>query len=62
MLAAGATYDLTLCGGAVQDDANADGDLDHLATDALTITGNDATIRNTCTDERVIDVLTEPAA
>jgi predicted outer membrane repeat protein len=57
VLQAGATYDLTLCGGAGQEDANADGDLDHIAPEALSITGNDATIRNTCPDERVIHLV-----
>lgn len=57
VLQAGATYDLTLCGGAVQENANADGDLDHFAPEGLSITGNGAVIRNTCPDERVIHLV-----
>ncbi len=57
VLQAGAEYQLTLCGGVGEEDANADGDLDHTAAQALTITGNGATIRNTCPDERVIEQL-----
>ena len=45
VLEAGATYVLDDCGG---------GDLDYTATDPLAITGNGATIEQTC-DERVID-------
>jgi predicted outer membrane repeat protein len=44
-LAANATYDLTNC---------ADGALDHTAGSALTITGNGATIRQTCTDDGIL--------
>ncbi|MDQ4004955.1 MAG: hypothetical protein M3135_01480 [Actinomycetota bacterium] len=54
VLQSGATYDLTNCGGGTEENANADGDLDHAAAEAITIIGNGATIRNTCTDERVI--------
>jgi hypothetical protein len=56
VLAAGATYQLTVCGAA--EDANASGDLDIIGTvavETLTITGNGATIEQTCADERVID-------
>ena len=57
VLASSATYLLTICGAAAEEDANADGDLDHTPGNALTITGNGATIRNTCPDERVIEQL-----
>lgn len=59
VLAAGATYDLTLCPG-TDENNNVDGDLDYTATDDLTITGNGSTIRQTCDDERVIHT-TEPS-
>ena len=56
-LPAGAVLDLDLCPAlAADDDANADGDLD--STDGahdLTIEGNGATIRQTCTGSRVFD-------
>jgi predicted outer membrane repeat protein len=55
VLAAGATYQLTVCGPALEEDLNADGDLDHTATESLTITGNGATIQNTCPDERLFE-------
>ncbi|MEL6891313.1 MAG: right-handed parallel beta-helix repeat-containing protein, partial [Actinomycetota bacterium] len=64
------TYQLTDCvakepidfgggffGAPDDDDANADGDLDHTAADDLTIEGNGATIENTCLYDRVIDNL-----
>jgi len=51
-LQAGATYELDLCGGATED-ANASGDLDYTAGDALTINGNGAVIEQTCSGERV---------
>ena len=54
VLAAAATYDLTACG-AAPEDANASGDLDLTATQPVTITGNGATIHQTCTDRRVLD-------
>ena len=46
VLQQGATYVLDDC---------AEGDLDHTAADDLTITGNGATIEQTCDDERVIE-------
>lgn len=52
VLAAGETYVLDIC---ADDDTNVGGDLDHTSTDALTITGNGATIEQTCTGRRVID-------
>jgi hypothetical protein len=55
ILGAGATYELTRCQGGSDDDANVGGDLDHGAPEALRIIGNGATIRQTCTIERVID-------
>lgn len=57
VLAAGQTYQLTLCGGGAQEDANADGDLDVVGK-SLTIRSDSptglATIENTCTEERVL--------
>lgn len=65
-----ATYSLSICvpkvpidygtgffGSPADDDANADGDLDHTASHDLTIEGNGATITNTCQYDRVIDNL-----
>ena len=60
VLQAGATYQLTTCPG-TGEDANADGDLDHTGTEPLTITGNGATVEQTCADERVIDDLSSGA-
>ncbi|MEZ5215944.1 MAG: right-handed parallel beta-helix repeat-containing protein [Ilumatobacteraceae bacterium] len=69
-LSPGATYSLTICvpkvpidygtgffGSPADDDANADGDLDHTAAHDLTIEGHGATITNTCQYDRVIDNL-----
>ncbi|MGH2685553.1 MAG: choice-of-anchor Q domain-containing protein, partial [Actinomycetota bacterium] len=56
VLAPGATYELTQCGDAAEEDANADGDLDHTSTDALTIRGNGSTVRNTCPNERIFEL------
>ena len=50
-LGAGLTYDLTLPGG---DDTNVGGDLDSIEG-SLTIIGNGSTIRQTVTDEKVLD-------
>ena len=61
VLAADATYQSTLCDGDPDDD-NTGGDFDHnpiLRTDNLTITGNDATIENTCENERVVHHLAD---
>lgn len=49
-------YRLTICG-ITDDDANRNGDLDHLSNGLLTISGNKATIRQTCPGARVIDQL-----
>ncbi|OWY62583.1 hypothetical protein B7486_57640, partial [cyanobacterium TDX16] len=50
------TYELTICGGEAQEDANADGDLDLLDPEhGLTLEGGFSTIRQTCPDERVLD-------
>ncbi len=55
-LAAGSTYQLTICADdGADEDLNADGDLDHLEAFQLTIQGNGSTIRNTCVNERVIE-------
>ena len=58
------TYALTICDGtrASEDDANAHGDLDHLAADTLTLapTGTTATITQQCdaaSGERVLDTV-----
>ncbi len=69
-LGTGLTYELTDCvakepidfgngffGAPADDDANADGDLDHTAAHDLTIQGNGSTIANTCLYDRVIDNL-----
>jgi hypothetical protein len=51
------TYELDVCGAAdAQEDLNADGDLDHAppTSQALTIFGHGATIRQTCPGERVL--------
>ena len=57
VLQSGALYQLTLCGS--DEDANADGDLDHTVSHDLTIVGNGATIEQTCAEERVIHNLLE---
>jgi len=50
------TFVLTRCGGAGQEDANADGDLDHTASQPLIIDAPDwVTIEQDCADERVLD-------
>jgi hypothetical protein len=57
VLQADSTYELTVCG-PTDDNANASGDLDiqsTVAVETLSITGNGATIVQTCADERVID-------
>ena len=67
VLAADSTYELTICeikfptepfpgfiSPPPDDDANADGDLDHSAADTLRIEGNGSTIRNTCEWDRVL--------
>ena len=51
VLAAGATYQLTICG---DDDDNSGGDLDG-TEGPITIQGNGATIQQTCVGRRVID-------
>jgi hypothetical protein len=53
VLAAATTYTLSLCG--ADDDTNAGGDLDYTAGHPLTVTGNGATITQTCADQRVFD-------
>jgi hypothetical protein len=55
ILGAGQTYVLDRCQGGSDEEANVGGDLDHTAPETLTILGNGATIRQTCTVERVID-------
>ncbi len=62
VLAANATY--TLCGGSLgtNEDANANGDLDHTDTHVLTVTGNGATIQGQCPTERVIHNAHEDAS
>jgi len=53
VLQSGAIYLLTVCG--ATEDANANGDLDHTDTEKeLTITGNGASVVQTCAGERVI--------
>ncbi len=54
LLQGGKEYRLTKCG-TTDDDANRNGDLDHLSQGLLTISGNGATIRQTCPGARVID-------
>ena len=55
VLASGATYDLTICNPSPPEHSNVDGDVDLPADDAgVTITGNGATIHQTCADERVL--------
>ena len=44
-------------GTATDEDANVDGDLDHVAANRLIITGNGAEIRSQCPGERVLHVL-----
>ncbi|OWY62948.1 hypothetical protein B7486_55700, partial [cyanobacterium TDX16] len=58
-LQAGATYELDLCdAGAPDESGNLSGDLDHdAAGEALTIAGFGATIRQTCSGERVLNAL-----
>ena len=54
VLAPGATYVLDECGGGTDEQDNVGGDLDHTAEHELRIVGNGATIRQTCSGERVI--------
>jgi hypothetical protein len=54
VLAAGATYNLSLCAPG-DDDANQVGDLDHYGAGNLTVSGNRSTIRQTCDGSRVIN-------
>ncbi len=54
-LVANETYTLDLCG--ADEDVNASGDLDYVASDALTINGNGATIEQTCDDQRILQHL-----
>jgi len=56
ILQPGKEYRLTICG-VTDDDANRNGDLDHLSQGILTFSGNKATIRQTCPGARVIDQL-----
>ena len=69
-LSAGLTYDLTICqpkepydnGSGFflapdDDDANADGDLDHTEANTLTIVGNGSVIRQNCDYDRVLHSL-----
>jgi hypothetical protein len=44
---------------ATDEDANADGDLDHVAADSLIIAGNGAEIRSQCPGERVLHAVDE---
>jgi LPXTG-motif cell wall-anchored protein len=54
-LVANETYTLDLS--CADEDANASGDLDYLASDALTVNGNGATIEQTCDDQRILQHL-----
>ena len=56
VLAAGTDYQLTICG-ALPEDVNADGDLDHTSGQNLTIEGHGATITQTCADERILHTI-----
>ncbi len=56
VLAAGATYDLTLCG--ATEDANTSGDLDLTGAHLVTIDADGAVINQTCSGERVLHSLT----
>ena len=57
-LPAGSTLTLDLCEQpAIDEDGNADGDLDILTDGDLTITGNGATIEQTCAGQRVVHSL-----
>jgi len=61
VLQVGAVYVLHTCPG-TDEDANANGDLDHTPDgEALVITGNGATIHQTCAGERVVDDLGDGA-
>lgn len=53
-LVAGETYQLDLCAGVADEDANASGDLDYTDDEPLTINGNGATIEQTCAGQRVL--------
>lgn len=54
VLGASQTYDLTTCA-ADPEDANVSGDLDLTASVTVALTGNNSTIRQTCTNARVFD-------
>lgn len=55
VLAAGTTYPLTVCtGGGGQEYLNASGSIDLDSDQAVTITGNGATIQQTCSPDRVL--------
>lgn len=58
-LAAGESYQLTICGGATEDDANADGDLDIDGVGVIIRSDGSAlaTIEQTCPEERVFHIL-----
>jgi hypothetical protein len=56
VLAAATDYQLTICG-ALTEDANADGDLDHTSGQNLTIEGHGATITQTCANERILHTI-----
>ena len=51
-LAAGATYNLTICG--PDEDGNASGDLDHTDGDHLVLVGDGSTITQTCDGQRIL--------
>ncbi len=54
LLQIGKEYRLSICAPS-DDDANRNGDLDHLSNGILTLSGNKASIRQTCPGARVID-------
>jgi predicted outer membrane repeat protein len=54
VLDAGQTYTLNLCAAGGDEDANVSGDLDITAGNTVTLLGNGATIRQTCSTQRVV--------